>query len=79
MLDLTVGMKRGSKKISHQQMIIAPLPQRTSKNNRLKTMDSCWHEKNPGHVSKDRGIVGRFKYVGGEGGMQVILAIGGTK
>lgn len=36
-------------------------------------------KKNPGHVSKDRGIVGRFKYVGGEGGMQVILAIGGTK
>lgn len=28
-------------------------------------------KKNPGHVSKDRGIVGRFKYVEGEGGMQV--------
>lgn len=28
-------------------------------------------KKNPGHVSKDRGIVGRFKHMGGEGGIQV--------
>ena len=45
-------------------MSITPLPQRT------KTQIAAGMKQNPGHVSKDRGIVGRFTYMGWEGGIQ---------